>query len=67
MTLRNAAFFAFVGALLVAALLVLDFVVDLGAAVRGLIPTVRVFSALIYAFAGVTVTLFLFVFYRNRA
>jgi hypothetical protein len=58
---------SFVGMLLVAVLLVFNFVVDLAAAVRGLISASKAFSALIYAFAGVTLTLFLFVFYRDRA
>jgi predicted neutral ceramidase superfamily lipid hydrolase len=67
MALKNAAFWAFVGTLLVAALLIENFVVDAVAALRGLIPAMRIFSSLIYAFASVTMTVFFFVFYRNRA
>lgn len=64
---KNATLWAFVGTLLVAALLVGKFVVDIVAVLRGLIPAVRIFSSFIYAFASVTVTVFFFVFYRDRS
>ena len=66
MTLKNAALLAFVGTILVAALLVWDLIVDVLGVLRGLIPAVGLFSALVYAFAAVTVTLFFYTFQKRQ-
>ena len=66
MTLRSAATFAFVGALLAAALLIWDLVFDVIDVSRGLIPLVKVFPALIYAFGALSLTVFLYVFQRAK-
>jgi hypothetical protein len=67
MTLKGAAVLAFIGSLLVAALLVWDLVYDILNVMRGLIPVVKLFSSLIYAFGAVSVAIFFFVFQKQRA
>ena len=67
MTLKGAAFLAFIGTLLVTALLVWDFVFSLLNVLRGLTPAVTVFSSLIYAFGALTVTLFFYVFQKQQS
>jgi len=67
MTLKGAAFLAFVGTLLVTALLVWDFVFTLLNVLRGLTPAVTVFSSLIYAFGALTVALFFYVFQKQQS
>lgn len=66
MTLKSAAFLAFVGTILVAALLVWDLIFDVLGVLRGLIPAVRLFSSLIYAFGAVTVALFFYEFQTRQ-
>jgi hypothetical protein len=67
MTLKGAAVLAFIGTLLVAALLVWDFVFTVLNVLRGLTPAVAVFSALIYAFGAVSVTVFFYIFQKQRS
>jgi hypothetical protein len=67
MTLQNAATFAFLGTLLAAALLVWNFVFDLINVIQGLVPAVRLFSSLIYAFAAVSLAVFFYVFRKVRS
>ena len=67
MTLKGAAFLAFIGTLLVTALLVWDFVFSLLNVLRGLTPAVTVFSSLIYAFGALTVTVFFHVFQKQQS
>ena len=66
MTLKNAAFLAFVGMALATALLAFDLIESLMNVVRGLIPAVKVFSSLIYTFAAFCAALFFFVFHRTQ-
>ena len=67
MTLKGAAFLAFIGTLLVTALLVWDCVFSLLNVLRGLTPAVTVFSSLIYAFGALTVTVFFYVFQKQQS
>ena len=67
MTMRSAAFWALLGAVLVAIVLVVGFVLDLLNAVRGLVPALRLVTSFIYAFASVTAVLFLCVFRRAQS
>lgn len=67
MTLKNAAFLAFIGTLLVTALLVWDFVFTLLNVLRGLTPAATVFSSLIYAFGALTATVFFFIFRKQQS
>jgi hypothetical protein len=65
MTLKSAALIAFVGSLLVAAILVWDLIFDVLGVLRGLIPAVRLFASFVYAFGAVTVALFFYVFQKR--
>ena len=67
MTLKGAAMLAFIGTLLVTALLVWDFVFNLLNVLRDLTPAVTVFSSLIYAFGALCVTVFFYIFQKQRS
>ena len=67
MSLNNAALLALVGTILAAILLVADFIRDVLNVLRDLIPTARMFTSLLYAFASVTVVIFLYVFYKAQS
>jgi hypothetical protein len=64
MTPKSAAFLAFLGTLLLSALLLWRLVRDILNVTQGLIPAVTLVSSLIYVFAAVTVTIFFFIFRR---
>ena len=66
MTMRSAATLALIGAVLVAIVLVVGFVLDLLLALQGLIPVVRLVISLIYSFASVGAVVFLFVFRKTQ-
>ncbi len=66
MTLKSAAFLAFLGTILATVLLVWDFIFDALNVLRGLIPAVRLFSSVIYAFAALAVAIFFFVFQKEQ-
>lgn len=66
MTIKSAATFAFIGTLLAAVLLIWDFLSDVVNVAQGLIPAVRLFPALIYAFAAFTLTLFVYVLRKTQ-
>ena len=67
MTLKNAAFLALVGMALLSLILAADFINTLLGVVRGLIPAMALLRSLVYLVAGVTVTLFFWVFYRVQS
>jgi hypothetical protein len=67
MTLNNAAFFAFIGTILAAVLLVWNLVFDILNVARGLVPAVILFPASIYAFAALTVAVFFYIFQKARS
>jgi hypothetical protein len=67
MTLKGAAVLAFIGTLLVTALLVYDFVFTVLNVLRGLTPAVTVFSSLIYAFGALSMTVFFYIFQKQRS
>jgi hypothetical protein len=67
MTLKNAALLALIGTILTTALLVWTFVFHVLNALRGLVPTVTLFSSFIYAFGCFGVTMFLYVFHRSQS
>ncbi len=66
MTLKNSALLAFVGTLLVTALLMWKFVFTLLNVLRGVEAPVGLFSSLIYAFGAFTAMVFFFVFHRTQ-
>ena len=67
MTLKNTSFLALVGMVLVTILLIAGLITDVSGVVRGLIPAMRLLTSLIYAFAGLTVALFLFAFHKAQS
>ena len=67
MTLKNAALQALIGMILMAALLVWNFVFNLLNLLRGLVPAVTLFSSFIYAFGCFGVMVFFFVFHRTQS
>ena len=66
MTLKGTATFAFIGTLLAAALLIYDFIFDVINVTRGLIPAVRLFPALVYALAALSLAVFVYAFRRTQ-
>jgi len=66
MTLKNAAFLALVGMVLVTILLIAGLIGDVLRVVRGFIPAMRVLTSFIYAFAGLSVVVFLYVFHKAQ-
>jgi hypothetical protein len=67
MTLKNAAFVALVGMILLTVLLLAEFIRDVAFAISGLIPAIRVLRSLVYVVASVAVTVFLYVFHKARS
>jgi hypothetical protein len=67
MNLRNAAFLALVGMLILTLLMAFDFIHTVLAILRGLIPALAFFRSAIHLFASLCVTVFFFVFYRSHS
>jgi hypothetical protein len=67
MTLKNAAFLALIGTILVTALLVWTFVFNVLNVLRGLVPATTLFSSFIYAFASFSVAVFFYMFHRAQS
>jgi hypothetical protein len=67
MSLKNATFLALVGMILVTILLIAVLIGDVLAVVRGLIPVMSVLTSLIYAFASLSVAVFLYAFHKAPA
>ena len=66
MNLKNAAFLALVGTLLLTILLAMGFINDVMGVARGIIPPVKLLVSLIETFAGVSVVLFFYVVHRRQ-
>jgi hypothetical protein len=67
MTLKNAALLALVGVTLATIVLVVGFVGDVFAVVRGLIPAMRLLPSLVYAFAALSLVVFLYAFHKAQS
>ena len=67
MTLNKAAFLALVGMTLATILLVVGFIGDVLGFVRGLIPAMRLLTSFIYAFAGLSIVVFLYAFHKAQS
>ena len=67
MTLKTAALLALIGTVLVTALLVWNLIFSVVNVLRGLVPAVVLFPALIYAFAALTVAVFFSVFQKTQS
>jgi hypothetical protein len=66
MSLKNAVLLAFLGAVLLAIMLIVGFVENIWGVAGGFVPPVRFVVSLIETFAGITAAIFLYVFYRNQ-
>jgi hypothetical protein len=67
MTMKSAASLALIGAVLVAIVLVVGFVLDVLNVIRGLVPALRLVTSVIYAFASVGAVVFLWVFRNGQS
>jgi hypothetical protein len=67
MTLKNAAFMALVGMILATIPLVVGFIGDVFALMRGLIPAMRLLISFINAFAGLSAVVFLYAFHKAQS
>jgi hypothetical protein len=65
MNLKNAAFLALIGTILTTILLVYNLISAVLNVTRGLIALDSLISILIYAIASITLTVFLYVFYKQ--
>jgi len=63
---KNAAFIALVGMVLLTLLTLADLIQTVSSVMRGLIPALAVFRSLIYAFASVTATVFVSAIYKKE-
>ena len=66
MTLKNTAFLALVGMVLITILWIAGLIADVLGVVRGLIPAMRLLTSFIYAFAGLSVVVFLYAFHKAQ-
>jgi hypothetical protein len=66
MTLKGAAQFALAGMIFLTILLLLEFMRDLSSVLRGLVPALRLLTSLVDLFAGLSVTVFFYVFQRTQ-
>jgi hypothetical protein len=67
MNLRNAAFLAVVGTVMLTVLLIAGFIFDVLNVVSGLIPATRLLTSFIYTFASLSAVVFLYAFYKAQS
>ena len=67
MAMKSAASLALIGAVLVAIVLVVGFVLDVLNVIRGLVPALRLVTSFIYAFASVGAVVFLWAFRNGQS
>jgi hypothetical protein len=67
MNLKNASLLALFGMILLTVVVVADLIRDLTGVVRGIVATSVLLRSVIYAFASVVLTVFLFVFYKRQS
>ena len=67
MTLKNAAFFAFIGMTLLTAVCALGFIGDISALLAGAIAPMMVLKSLIHLLANLSVAVFLYVFHKTQS
>jgi len=65
MSLKTAALLALAAMILVSILSVMDLAVQITGVMSGVVPPVALFRSLIYAFAGVSLAVFLYVFHKQ--
>jgi len=66
MNIKNAAFLALIGMVLLTILLVAGSISDVLNVVGGLVPATTLLKSFIYAFAGLSASVFFFVFYKSQ-
>jgi hypothetical protein len=67
MTLKNTSFLALVGMVLVTILLIAGLINDVVSVAQGLIPAMRLLISFLYAFAGLSVVVFLYAFHKTQS
>jgi hypothetical protein len=67
MTLKNAALFALICMALLTVLLALGFIRDVSASMAGAIAAVTLLTSLIHLLASLSLTVFLYVFYKSHS
>jgi hypothetical protein len=67
MNLKNASLLALFGMILLTVVVVADLIRDLAGVVRGIVATGVVLRSVIYVFASVVLTVFLFAFYKRQS
>ena len=67
MTVKNAALLALIGALLLTILLAADFIWTVSGVLHDVIPAMALIRALVYLFAGLSVTVFFYAFHRAQS
>jgi uncharacterized membrane protein YuzA (DUF378 family) len=67
MNLKNSALLALVGMVMLTILLIVGFMFDVLNVLRGLIPAARLLTSFIYAFAGLSAVVFLYVFHKAQS
>ena len=67
MSTKAASFFAFAGMLLLTILVIADLLRDISGVFRDIVPMARLVRSLVFTFASVTATVFLFVFYELQS
>jgi hypothetical protein len=67
MSLKSAAFFALICMALLTIMLAFGFIRDVSASMAGAIATVTVLASLIHFLASLSLTVFLFVFYKSQS
>ena len=66
MSLKSAAFLAFIGTLLLTVLLAAHFITTVLGIMRNIVPFMALLPAIIHLFAALAVTVFFFVFFRKQ-
>ena len=66
MTLKNAAFLAFVGTVLLTVFWAVAFIRDVSHVLRGLVPAIVIVASLIHTFASFTLAVFFYFFHRAQ-
>jgi hypothetical protein len=67
MNLKNASLLALAGTTLITALLTWTLFFDVLNVLRDLLPVVKLFASIIYAFGTFTVALFFYIFHRSQS
>ena len=67
MTLKNAAFFAFIGMTLLTVACVVGFIADISALLAGAIAPMLVLNSLIHLLASLSVAVFLYMFHKTQS